>query len=224
MGTCSVIVGPRTRLGRELSRVLPGPASERYLVARDPHEAALLRDLDPGAVVVHAWETQSGLPSGCAKVAVYVCALGPIHPGDPDFAIDAERATGDLRFLSTLLAQLRESEVHLVFVSSVLARVGARTSRCYYAGFKNVVEGLLAGMVATHGRGLMSVLHPGRLLDSRSIRWPMSLLRTPYHRLAQKLLRVTSRGRARRITIGPDARLLTVARALAETWRAITSY
>lgn len=220
----SVILGPRTRLGLELAHELPGPPAERLLIARDASDAAFLDRLGTGATVVTIGEPLPRLPPQGDPVAIYICALGPVHAGDADLAAHAAAALRDLGLVRELLAQVRDRAFHVVHVSSVLARVGPRPSRCYYAGFKNLVEGILTDLVAAHAGGRLSVVHPGRLRASRSALRPLSLLETSYRGLARRLIRITSRERARRITVGIDARLLTLVRSATETWRALVTY
>lgn len=224
MRSCSVILGPRTRLGLELARELPGPPADRILVARDARDAVLLSHPDTGATIATIGEPLPRLPPQCGSVAIYVCALGPVHAGDAPFAAHAAAALRELGVVRDLLAQVQDRAFHVVLVSSVLARVGPRPSRAYYAGFKNLVEGLLTDLVAAHASGKLSVVHPGRLRASRSALRPLSLLETSHRGLARRLIRIVSRDRARRITVGIDARLLTLARSAAESWRALLSY
>jgi hypothetical protein len=224
MRSCSVILGPRTRLGLELVHALAGPPAERILIARDQRDATLLVGLDPGAIIAQVGAPLPELPARCDRLAIYICALGPVHAGDEDLAAHAAAALRELGVIRDLLAQVPSRAFHVVHVSSVLARIGPRSSRAYYAGFKNLVEGRLAALVAEHGGGKLSVVHPGRLRSSRSALRPRSLLETSYRRLARRLIRIATRNRARRITVGIDARLLTLARSAAECWRALVSY
>lgn len=223
MRSCSVILGPRTRLGLELVHALAGPPAERILIARDQRDATLLDEMDCGATIAQVGRPLP-LPPQCDSVAIYVCALGPVHAGDEDFEAHAAAVLRELGVIRDVLAQVSSRAFHVVHVSSVLARIGPRSSRAYYAGFKNLVEGRLAALVAEHGGGKLSVVHPGRLRSSRSALRPRSLLETSYRRLARRLIRIATRNRARRITVGIDARLLTLARSAAECWRALVSY
>ncbi|MGE0143863.1 MAG: hypothetical protein AB7I19_08120 [Planctomycetota bacterium] len=224
MNTCSVIFGPRTRLGIELARTLPDRLSPRILVARDDRDEDSLTGIDPGALIARNDQPVKHQLSGFERVEVYMCALGPIHPGDEAFDAHAESTARDLLVVEQLLTNVPRARLHLVFVSSILARVGPVPSRSYYAGFKNVVEGRLSRLIAAHDRALMSVVHPGRLTTSRSVRRPTSLLQTTYQRLARRLIRIGSRDRSLRVAVGLDARLFTLARSAVESWQAIVAH
>jgi hypothetical protein len=224
MTTCSVILGPRTRLGLELARALTDPPSQRILVARDERDRALLTELEPGAHIARHGEPVTQAIREFDRVEIYVCALGPIHPGDDAFDSHVESTSGGLAVIEDLLTRIPRVPTHLVHVSSVLARVAPRSARSYYAGFKNLAEGQLSRIVAAHGRSTMSVVHPGRLLTSRSVRRPTSLLQTTYRQLAQKLIRIAATERSVRAPVGLDARLFTVARSAAEACRAIIAH
>jgi hypothetical protein len=221
MRTGSVIFGPRTRLAGELLRLLPGPPADRLLVVRDRAEAAAVADRWPGATVVPAWEPAWGWPGGFDRVAIYVCALGPIHPRAPLWAVDASAVVREIGVVEQALSAYSSCAVHLVFVSSALALVPGRPERRYYAGFKNVIEGVLAQLVDRHGAGTMSVVYPGRLMATRSIRRPASLLHTSFARLARMLGRIAARSRTRRTAVGRDARLLVLSGSAMAAVRAL---
>jgi hypothetical protein len=221
MRTGSLVLGPRTRLGGELLRVLPEPPADRLLVARDRAEAALVAERWPGATVVPAWEGAWQWPRGFDAVAVYGCALGPIHPGEPEWGAHARAVDRDVGVVASALSAYAECAVHVVFVSSVLALVPPRAERRYYAGCKNVIEAALRQLVARHRGAAMSVVYPGRLLAARSIRRPGSLLHTSFSQLAATLCRIGSGGRQRRCMVGCDARLLALASSAAGAVRAL---
>lgn len=224
MTTCSVILGARTRLGLELARALPNPPSQRILVARDERDRALLTELTPGALVARHGEPLGQALPEFDRVEIYVCALGPIHPGDDAFESHVESTSGALDVIEDLLTRMPRVPTHLIHVSSVLARVAPRSERTYYAGFKNLAEGRLSRIVAARERSTMSVVHPGRLLTSRTFRRPITLLQTTYRQLAQKLIRIAASERSVRAPVGLDARLFTLARSAAEAWRAIIAH
>jgi hypothetical protein len=217
----SLVLGPRTRLGGELLPLLPGSVGDRLLVARDPAEASVLAGQWPGAVVAPAWEPGWAWPIGFERVAVHVCALGPIHPGAIEWDAHARAIDRDLGVVTRALAAYARCPVHVLFVSSALALAPPRAARRAYAGFKSMIEGELARLVERHGRGTLSVVYPGRLLETRSIRRPASLLHTSFARLARTMCGIAAQDRPRRSMVGPDARLLGLATSAAAAIRAL---
>jgi hypothetical protein len=98
-------------------------------------------------------------------------------------------------------------------MSSVLA-LGRSAKRGYYGGWKAVMEAATAELVKkTHG-ALLSILYPGRLVETRSIARPMSLLSASYHRAARAMIctarSTTPQGRV----LGFDARIWLVLRGV----------
>jgi hypothetical protein len=70
-----------------------------------------------------------------------------------------------------------------------------------------LIEATIAEMAAHHGRARISVLYPGRLVESRSLRQPASLLHSTYAHVARVMAELGNASRPRRTLIGLDARL-----------------
>jgi hypothetical protein len=190
------------------------PSSHAWtLVARDGTEAADLASAHPGTAIVTA--TGLTVPPGGDPVAIVGCALGPIHPAPTQLTCDIAAVTRDVAIIEGLLAALPSVPVHIVFVSSVLA-LSPRRQRAGYAGWKNTIEAALAALAARHGRARLSVVYPGRLVESSH-----PLLATPYVGLARRLLGMLEAAEPRRLIIGRDARTWLGGRGFATWWAAI---
>lgn len=208
--TLRIVFGPRTRLGCALLETTAVGQDDVLLLARNQTERDLLSRRWPRAAI--ATEAEAGdaggheWPGDVESIAVHVCALGPIHPTAPEWNRDAAATNRDLGTLGKLLQENAQASVHIVFASSVLAMAPGR-ERGYYAGWKCLIEATIAEMAARHGRARMSVLYPGRLVESRSIARPASLLHATYAQMARVMAEVGDSSQPRRMLLGLDARL-----------------
>jgi hypothetical protein len=139
-------------------------------------------------------------------VAVLCCAFGPIHPGSAIAPDDLQRVDADLRALEAILRKYSNVPLHLLLMSSVLA-LCPRQGREYYAGWKNVVEGLLRQAVGPRRSACLSVFYPGRLVETKTLGNPASLFYTSYRELAEELVSGLRQNRSRSAVVGLDARL-----------------
>jgi hypothetical protein len=215
------VFGPRSRLGRALCDAAELRAHRILLVARDAEEAEWIAANRPGAETLNAWEPSPSLPQGVSRIGVACCAFGVIHPGPPDPCSDAAAALRDLRLIEVVLRAYRDRDVHVAFVSSVLA-LSPRRERAYYAGWKSVLQESIAAVVRPFPRARLSVLYPGRLVEERSFRRPASLLHSGYRQFGSALLETLESGAPRRHVIGLDARLWLAARGAAAFTHAAT--
>jgi hypothetical protein len=204
-----VVLGARTRLARSLLGLAWGEAA--VAVARDDAEARWVETEFPGVRVVPAACRDGALPRAAGAVGILACAVGLIHPAAPDRPVHERTAARDLAALAGLLEAYRDAPVHALFVSSVLA-LGFHRERAYYAGWKLLLEGTLAGLVRQHPRARFSVVYPGRLVLRRTVDTPLSYLHTTYDRLAAIIRGRVHADRARRQVVGIDARLWLLAR------------
>lgn len=186
--TATVLIGPKTRLGRAVLERLSG--EDVLVVARDAADAAevgALPGLARGAVVDAATgELTSRVAAlGSGEVRLVVAALGPVHPETPRTASDAAAVTRDLAVVEQVLAAGRPTRI--VLVSTILALAPGEDRR-YYGGWKGVVEQQLQQLVddrrAAGGDATLSVLYPGRLLDEADRKGRLRL-HTSYGRLAK---------------------------------------
>jgi len=208
-----VVFGPRTRLGQ----MLLGKGSERpgtdVAIARHDADRAALAD---GAHRLLSPESDEAsfreVLAGDGPVKVRVCALGPLHPGTPDQAATSAGVTRDLGLISRVLDACADRPVHVVLVSTAVA-LSPAVDRRYYGGWKGVVEQELTEMVAASPANQMSVLYPGRLVPTRDLRHPVSLLYTTYRGLAELVDRTGDSKPAFRV-VGADARAWLVTRAI----------
>lgn len=203
----TIVVGPRTRLGRELVDRAVARGETVVALARDTADAAALAS--SGAEVLLA--TDRPEPHG-RPVRVLVCALGPVHPTDPGAEADpvAESAAvaRDLRAIDHVLASAPTASV--VLVSTVIA-LAPGPDRRHYGGWKNVVEPAVREVADRH-RAEVSVLYPGRLVAATSVTRPWHRLYTRYTRLARLVESATAAPRSR--VVGLDARLWLLLRGL----------
>jgi hypothetical protein len=132
-----------------------------------------------------------------------------------------EAALRDLRVVSGILQSNRDADVHVLFISSVLA-LAPRRDRHYYAGFKCLNEGALNAMIQDHENARLSVLYPGRCVDRKPSYPSPSRLYTTYQALAEKMLSVLSSGE-RRAIIGIDARLWLALRGFGRSREALAA-
>ena len=219
-GGVTVVIGPRTRLGRELITRARARGEDVIAVAR--HQ----RDVDDLSVT---WESDAGvrivrgaalLPSSSpadadvahAQVVVpagaklFICALGPVQSEDRVDDPAVVRAE-----VEVVRAALAAGKGRAVLVSSVLA-LAPKPERRHYAGWKNVVEEWVRKAAAEHGATL-SVLYPGRLVDGGAQKNFRVFVHTPYPKLASVVERVSDQAHIKHgKTVGIDARLWLLAR------------
>lgn len=189
--TATVVIGPRTRLGREVLRQVDGTAA--LAVARHADDAALvgvIPELGSATVVDASTDDLRARVAalGDGPVRLVVAALGPVHPETPRTAQDAPSVLRDLAFVEQVLDAGRP--VRVVLVSTVLALAPGEDRR-YYGGWKAVVEQQLQQLVdertTAGGDASLSVVYPGRLLDAAERRGRLRL-HTSYARLAEIVL------------------------------------
>jgi len=219
-----VVFGPGTRLGRALLEVAPAETGPTLLVARTDKERGMLAARWPAAKISSREEPDPQGLEGADSLAIHVCALGPVHPAmsaeAADWAGDAAGVASDLDLLARLLRARSGRPVHVVFVSSVLALASGRRRR-YYAGWKCLIEATVERMLDGYPRARMSVLYPGRLVESRSAMRPASLLHGRYPDLAARMIAIAASERGSRRLFGPDARLWLMSRGLRSAFAAI---
>ena len=213
-----VVFGPQTRLAKAL---LSSSSWERetsfLLVARNAGEHEAVTLAQPRAAVHRAWEPDSPLPAEDEAVTIFCCAFGVIHPGTVVPAHDLERVEADCRALGAILRTYAERRVHLVFVSSALA-LCPRPGREYYAGWKNVAEGLERQMAEGSHVACLSVFYPGRLVEKKEPLKPVSWLHSSYTELAEALVSSARQNRSRIAVFGLDARLWLTMQAVRLAW------
>ena len=212
-----VLFGPRTRLAQSVLADDWVRGQSLICVARTPVEAEWIRGACPSSEILLGWNPAgirwvNGGPAG-----VLMCAAGVIHPGLECLETDHRAVLRDLGILEAIVRSQAGESVHVVFMSSVLA-LGRSPGRGYYAGWKAIMEGAVAGIVANAPRALLSILYPGRLMEERSIARPMSFLSTQYRRAAQAMIQAARSTSPRRAVLGLDARLWLAVRGLV-AWR-----
>lgn len=223
--TATVLIGPKTRLGREVVAQLA--AEPLIAIARDAADAAVvagLPGLDPSRVVDAASgqlaERVAALGSG--PVRLVVAALGPVHPETPRTSYDAAGVVRDLAFVEQVLAAGRP--VRIVLVSTILA-LAPGADRRYYGGWKALVEQQLQQLVdactRAGGEASLSVLYPGRLLDAAERRGRLRL-HTSYQSLAHRALATGGSDRAVERTVGIDSRIWFLVRSISLALRSLT--
>jgi hypothetical protein len=217
-----VVFGPQTRLARALLASSSWASGTTFLlVARHITEYDALRVAQPGAALYQAWEPGSVLVDEGEAVAIVCCAFGPIHPGAAVAADDLRRADADCRALGAILRKYSELRLHLLLISTVLA-LCPRPGREYYAGWKNVVEGLVRQAVEPRREAGLSVFYPGRLVERKTLATPASMLQTSYRELAEEVVSDVRQNRSRRAVLGVDSRLWLTLRCLGLGWSAVT--
>ncbi|MCW2790497.1 MAG: hypothetical protein JWP56_2800 [Aeromicrobium sp.] len=204
----TIVVGPRTRLGRALVSAAVERGEPVVAVARHAEDAAALAG--SGAEIVLASDHVE--PHG-RRVRVLVCALGPVHPTDPgtpvDPAADTSAVERDLAIVDRLLAAAPTATV--VLVSTVIA-LAPGPDRRYYGGWKNVVERAVRELAHRH-RAEVAVLYPGRLVADVSVTRPWHRLYTRYTRLARRVEEAAAAAPRSRV-VGLDARLWLLVRGI----------
>ncbi|TWG91854.1 hypothetical protein L615_007700000100 [Nocardioides sp. J9] len=224
-GSPVVLVGPKTRLGREVVAQLDG--APVLAIARDALDASQVAEI-PGltpADVVDA-STRDLAPRvtdlGRGPLRVVVAALGPVHPETPRTSYDACGVVRDLGFVKQVVAAGRP--VRIVFVSTVLA-LAPGPDRRYYGGWKSVVEQQLQQLVdeccAAGGDATLSVLYPGRLVDAAERRGRLRL-HASYQALARRVLATSAEARSVDRTFGADSRIWLIVRSISFALRSLT--
>lgn len=212
----TLILGSRTRLARSLLQEMTVGAESTFLVAWSENEKGILESAHPTNPIYPAWQNCS-LPTGSAQLVIFVCALGPVHPGLPDPSADILRATRDFEILKRILDENRNGLVHIVFVSSIVA-LFPRRARAYYAGWKSMVEGVLQSLSASHPQCFLSILYPGRLIEQYDGKRPVSFLYTTFRSLAKEMMKIKGTQKPLHRIVGIDARLWLATQAML-AWR-----
>jgi hypothetical protein len=222
--TATVLIGPRTRLGREVLRQVDGQPA--LAVARHADDAALvgvLPELGAAAVVDGSSEDLRARVAdlGTGPVRLVVTALGPVHPQTPATAQDVPSVLRDLAYVEQVLDAGRP--VRVVLVSTVLALAPGEDRR-YYGGWKAVVEQQLQQLVddrrAAGGDASLSVVYPGRLLDAAERRGRLRL-HTSYARLAEIVLTKAVTAPSGR-PVGIDSRFWLLVSSISLALRSLT--
>lgn len=202
-----VIIGPKTRLARELMARMSQRSKEfaqATVVARNESEGLALRSQFPKTAVIDCCQA---LPS-CApgRLALFVCALGPVQArieGESRQVISAiER---EVTCMHQLLSRQPHDALSLIFVSSVLAW-SSDVNRFLYSGAKRLGESALRDVASAHCASTFSAIYPGRLVAERRWSQPTTLLATRYSEVAELMLNLVLEKPQTRI-IGWDARL-----------------
>lgn len=209
MTRTTIVLGPLTRTGRALVDRAVRRGDDVFVVARhDADAAALAHD---GATVLSVGQDVALLATGRGPVQIAVCALGPVHPGEPRAADDSATFLRDLLCIERLLEAVAGRQVGVVLISSVVALAPGEDRR-YYGGWKCLVEQQLRQSVGRCAPGAtFSVVYPGRLVDGDARR-ATPTLHTSHRRLATVVDGLTGRSRAR--LVGLDARAWVVVHAL----------
>ncbi len=194
-GGAPVVVGPRTRLGRELVARARARGETVVVIARHDRDVAALEQeygADPGVRIRLAGDADRD-----AAARIWICALGPVQSEDRVDPSAVEQELADLAGLVTPGA-------HVVLVSTVLV-LAPTPDRRYYAGWKSLVEARVR-TIATERHAHVSVLHPGRLVDRNAQKSLSDFVHTPYPKLAGLVEGCNSTGPLVR-TVGLDARM-----------------
>ena len=217
-----VVIGPRTRLAQALLRSSSwGSDTSFLLVTRNIEEYDAASIAHPHAALYRAWEAGSLLPDEGEAVAVLCCAFGVIHPVAVTASGDLNKTGVDYLTLETILQKYSSLPLHLVLISSVLA-LCPRPRREYYAGWKNVVEGLMRQLGGKHRIARLSVFYPGRLIETTKGAGVGALLHTSYRKLAEQIVSVVQHNRCVDTVVGLDARLWLALRSAGLAWSALT--
>jgi hypothetical protein len=216
--SATVVLGPKTRLGREVVRRLG--AAPVLAVARDGGDvSAVAAATGLGTLdIVDASTGKLGArvaELGDGPVRLVVAALGPVHPVEPDFESDLAAVRRDLAYVDEVLASGRTVEV--VLVSTVIA-LAPGDDRRYYGGWKSLLEQLLEQHVARHGASL-AVVYPGRLRSGRAAQ-PWQRVHASYDRLARVVLDADTSAGVRR-TVGADSRIWLAVRSISFALRSL---
>lgn len=202
-----LIVGGKTRLAMSLFEAASASGRDTFVVYANADEHAALLALYPASALLEASQRIEG-----RSLCVFVCAFGLAHPEKPDPQRHSERLLHDAALLFALV-RTHAGGVHVLLVSTVIALAPPR-DRCYYAGFKNLAESVVAAQLQGLAGAMLSVFYPGRLVERRSRSGPAGVLSTPYRTLVRQMV-AAARGcsEVNRI-VGIDARLWLMANAI----------
>lgn len=188
-------------------------------MARDSREAVSLLESFPGARVLRIFEPEGDWPKS-GNLQICLCALGPVHPIEPEPLADLKGVERDLTALERLVEGVGTGVSRCVLISSVLA-LAPRAERAYYAGWKSLLAPAVERILSSCSDSTLSVLHPGRLIERRRASAPETWLATTYAALAEVVSE--SLDRPRRSVVGPDARLWLMSRTLVHIRSALSS-
>jgi len=215
-----VVIGPQTRLAKSvLSSSSWASGTTFLLVARHAEEYEALTLAHPRAVAHRGWDSESPMPDADA-VAIVCCAFGMIHPAAVAASADLQRIGTDYAMLERIVRRYSERPLHVVLISSVLA-LCARPGREYYGGWKNVVEGLVRHAAEGGQRRNVSLLYPGRLVDTTARASARAFPHTSYRTLAEKVVKAVQESPVNSV-VGLDARLWLMLRSVGLLWSSLT--
>ena len=216
-----VVIGPQTRLAKAVLNSSSWRSGTTFLlVARHAEEYEALALAHPRAVAYRGWDPESPMPDADA-VAVVCCAFGMIHPAAVAASADLRKIGTDYVTLERIVRRYSERPVHVVLISSVLA-LCARPGREYYAGWKNVVEGLVRHAAEGGQRRHVSLFYPGRLVDTTPRASARVFPHTSYPTLAEKVVTAVQESCPVNSVVGLDARLWLMLRSVGLLWSALT--
>jgi hypothetical protein len=217
-----VVIGPQTRLAKAVLSSSSWRSETTFLlVARNIGEYEAAKLAHPRAALYRAWDPESPLLEGDEAIAVLCCAFGVIHPGVVAASADLQKTGADYVTLKRILRKYSDRPMHLVLISSVLA-LCPLPGREYYAGWKNVVEGLVRQRAEKHGTVRLSVFYPGRLIETTTHRRPSAFLHTSYQKMAEHVVSAVQENRCLDLVVGLDARLWLALRSVGLVWSALT--
>lgn len=202
-----LIVGGKTRLAMSLFEAASASGHETFVVYASTDEHAALQALYPASALLEASQRMEG-----RSLCIFVCAFGLAHPGKPDPQRHSERLLQDAALLFALV-RTHAGGVHVLLVSTVVALAPPR-DRCYYAGFKNLAESVVAAQLQGVEGAMLSVFYPGRLVERRSGSGPTGLLATPYRALARQMVDAARGSSDVNRIVGIDARLWLMVNAI----------
>jgi nucleoside-diphosphate-sugar epimerase len=209
-----VVLGPKTRLGQSLIARIAARGDDVFAVARDEQDAAALAGC--GATVV-----DGSLGVAADSLVIYVCALGPVHPGPAEASVDADHVLRDLALVQKILDSAPAASARVVLVSTVIA-LAPGDDRRYYGGWKCLVEEELRQLLAERSTPAeLSVLYPGRLLGDDERTRPWHRLHTTYTKLSDLVEKAGHRPASSRV-VGVDARVWLLTRGASLTFRSIS--
>lgn len=217
-----VVFGPRTALARQVLSSRWAEQKNLMIVARNQEEARWAHNFLPRAAVLACWLPQDRWkwPAACRRVTVLLCGFGIIHPVAPVWASHCRAMTRDAEVLTRIVQRFRQQTINVVLVSSICAWA-LTPERAYYTGWKCLAEALVRNAVSTQEKARLSVLYPGRLVNQKTLRRPLSFLHTSYSRLSRRLIRIAQSSQARSKIVGLDARMLLLLRTFGSISNAV---
>jgi hypothetical protein len=204
MHSLSIIIGPRTALGRTLCRI-GDPSEIIVLIPRSADESEWLAQHYPWFIQYCPWDASSRLPDTRGPVRIMFCAANPQTREIRNPLRENQMLLDDLTTVKQLMNIYRHHRIHLVLASNSPASPYPQTNIPFFN-----TEAMLERLCGENGNAVLSVLHAGRLFDTEAEPAPRPMFATSLIKLARIMINRAQSDAPMSMTVGIDARWMAL--------------